>query len=376
MTFELKATDPKSNARAGLITTDHGTIETPIFMPVGTVGSVKAVQLYELKDDVKAQIILGNTYHLYLRPGLDILEKAGGLHKFNGFDRPILTDSGGFQVFSLSGIRKMREEGVEFRSHIDGSKHLFTPERVMDIERTIGADIMMAFDECTPGTAEYDYARSSMERTHRWLDRCWKRFKETEPKYGYSQSLFPIVQGCTYPDLRRQSAEKIASMGADGNAIGTRDWINKFAEYLQPGESTYVYTYTSLDGKTSADVDDYAFTVSGKSDNSSTSVRLPVSTDLAMNVQDGWWTYNYMYATVTNNTEEVIYKIETVLVLQDAEGKPLYMTSETMYDEGLVPGSSVVIRKSIDNDTLEYWQAKGVEPASVDAIAFVTVENK
>ena len=220
MTFELKATDPKSNARAGLITTAHGTIETPIFMPVGTVGSVKAVQLYELKDDVKAQIILGNTYHLYLRPGLDILEKAGGLHKFNGFDRPILTDSGGFQVFSLSGIRKMREEGVEFRSHIDGSKHLFTPERVMDIERTIGADIMMAFDECTPGTAEYDYARSSMERTHRWLDRCWKRFNETEPKYGYSQSLFPIVQGCTYPDLRRQSAEKIASMGADGNAIG------------------------------------------------------------------------------------------------------------------------------------------------------------
>ena len=220
MTFELKATDPKSNARAGLITTDHGTIETPIFMPVGTVGSVKAVQLYELKDDVKAQIILGNTYHLYLRPGLDILEKAGGLHKFNGFDRPILTDSGGFQVFSLSGIRKMREEGVEFRSHIDGSKHLFTPERVMDIERTIGADIMMAFDECTPGTAEYDYARSSMERTHRWLDRCWKRFNETEPKYGYSQSLFPIVQGCTYSDLRRQSAEKIASMGADGNAIG------------------------------------------------------------------------------------------------------------------------------------------------------------
>lgn len=163
---------------------------------------------------------------------------------------------------------------------------------------------------------------------------------------------------------------------ADGNAIGTRDWVNKFAEYLQPGESTYVYTYTSLDGKTSADVDDYAFTVSGKSDNSSTSVRLPVSTDLAMNVQDGWWTYNYMYATVTNNTEEVIYKIETVLVLQDAEGKPLYMTSDTMYDEGLVPGSSVVIRKSIDSDTLEYWQAKGVEPASVDAIAFVTVENK
>lgn len=220
MTFELQYTDPASNARAGRITTDHGVIETPIFMPVGTVGSVKAVQLYELKNDINAQIILGNTYHLYLRPGLDILEKAGGLHRFNGFDRPILTDSGGFQVFSLSGIRKMKEEGVEFRSHIDGSKHLFTPERVMDIERTIGADIMMAFDECTPGTADYDYARSSMERTHRWLDRCWKRYKETDPKYGYYQSLFPIVQGCTYKDLRQRSAEKIASMGADGNAIG------------------------------------------------------------------------------------------------------------------------------------------------------------
>ena len=220
MTFELKAVDAQTNARAGVITTDHGVIETPIFMPVGTVGSVKAVQLYELKNDINAQIILGNTYHLYLRPGLDILEKAGGLHRFNGFDRPILTDSGGFQVFSLSGIRKMKEEGVEFRSHIDGSKHLFTPERVMDIERTIGADIMMAFDECTPGTADYDYARSSMERTHRWLGRCWKRYKETDPKYGYYQSLFPIVQGCTYKDLRQRSAEKIASMGADGNAIG------------------------------------------------------------------------------------------------------------------------------------------------------------
>ena len=220
MTFELKAVDAQTNARAGVITTDHGVIETPIFMPVGTVGSVKAVQLYELKNDINAQIILGNTYHLYLRPGLDILEKAGGLHRFNGFDRPILTDSGGFQVFSLSGIRKMKEEGVEFRSHIDGSKHLFTPERVMDIERTIGADIMMAFDECTPGTADYDYARSSMERTHRWLDRCWKRYNETDPKYGYYQSLFPIVQGCTYKDLRQRSAEKIASMGADGNAIG------------------------------------------------------------------------------------------------------------------------------------------------------------
>lgn len=220
MTFELKAKDSQSKARAGLIKTSHGLIETPIFMPVGTVGTVKAVQLYELKDDIEAQIILGNTYHLYLRPGLDVLEKAGGLHRFNGFDRPILTDSGGFQVFSLSGIRKMREEGVEFRSHIDGSKHLFTPERVIDIERVIGADIMMAFDECAPGTSDYSYAKSSMELTHRWLDRCWKRFGETEPKYGYTQSLFPIVQGCTYADLRRQSAEKVASLGADGNAIG------------------------------------------------------------------------------------------------------------------------------------------------------------
>ena len=220
MKFELQYTDSKSNARAGLITTDHGQIQTPIFMPVGTVGSVKAVHLHELKEDIKAQIILGNTYHLYLRPGLDVLEQAGGLHKFNGFDRPMLTDSGGFQVFSLTGIRKMREEGVEFQSHIDGSRHMFTPERVIDIERTIGADIMMAFDECTPGTAEYKYAKESMERTHRWLDRCWKRFQETEPKYGYSQALFPIVQGCIYPDLRRQSAEYIASKGADGNAIG------------------------------------------------------------------------------------------------------------------------------------------------------------
>ena len=220
MTFELTATDCQTNARAGRITTDHGVIETPIFMPVGTVGSVKAVQLYELKDDVKAQIILGNTYHLYLRPGLGVLERAGGLHRFNGFDRPMLTDSGGFQVFSLSGIRKMTEEGVEFRSHIDGSKLFFSPEGVMDIERTIGADIMMAFDECTPGTADYAYAKQSMERTHRWLDRCWRRFNETEPKYGYRQSLFPIVQGCTYRDLREQSAEKVASLGADGNAIG------------------------------------------------------------------------------------------------------------------------------------------------------------
>ena len=189
-------------------------------MPVGTVGSVKAVHLPELKDDIKAQIILGNTYHLYLRPGLDVLEKAGGLHKFNGFDRPMLTDSGGFQVFSLTGLRKMTEEGVTFQSHIDGSRHLFTPERVMDIERTIGADIIMAFDECCPGTAEYKYAKQSMERTHRWLDRCFDRFNETEPKYGYHQALFPIVQGCVYKDLRAKSAEYIASKGAEGNAIG------------------------------------------------------------------------------------------------------------------------------------------------------------
>ena len=220
MRFTLQHTDEKTNARAGLITTTHGQIETPIFMPVGTQGSVKAVHLQELKDDIKAQIILGNTYHLYLRPGLEVLERAGGLHKFNGFDRPMLTDSGGFQVFSLANIRKMREDGVEFRSHIDGSKHLFTPERVIDIERTIGADIMMAFDECPPGDSDYTYAKKSLELTHRWLDRCVKRFHETEPKYGYEQSLFPIVQGCVYPDLRRQSAEYIASKECDGNAIG------------------------------------------------------------------------------------------------------------------------------------------------------------
>lgn len=218
--FELLHTDKASAARAGRITTGHGVIETPIFMPVGTVGSVKAVHATELKDDIKAQIILGNTYHLYLRPGLDILEKAGGLHRFNSFDRPILTDSGGFQVFSLTGLRKMTEEGVTFQSHIDGSRHLFTPERVMDIERSIGADIMMAFDECCPGTADYSYAKKSMQRTHRWLDRCIQRFDETEPKYGYHQALFPIVQGCTYRDLRTESAEYIASKGAEGNAIG------------------------------------------------------------------------------------------------------------------------------------------------------------
>ena len=220
LTFELQHTDATSHARAGKITTDHGVIQTPIFMPVGTVGSVKAVHVNELKDDIKAQIILGNTYHLYLRPGLEVLEKAGGLHKFNGFDRPMLTDSGGFQVFSLTGLRKMTEEGVTFQSHIDGSRHLFTPERVMDIERTIGADIIMAFDECCPGTAEFKYAKQSMERTHRWLDRCFDRFNATEPKYGYHQALFPIVQGCVYKDLRAKSAEYIASKGAEGNAIG------------------------------------------------------------------------------------------------------------------------------------------------------------
>lgn len=220
LSFQLQHTDSATEARAGIITTDHGQIETPIFMPVGTVGSVKAVHVNELKDDIKAQIILGNTYHLYLRPGLDILEQAGGLHKFNGFDRPMLTDSGGFQVFSLTGLRKMTEEGVTFQSHIDGSRHLFTPERVMDIERSIGADIIMAFDECTPGTADYNYAKKSMERTHRWLDRCITRFNETEPKYGYHQSLFPIVQGCVYKDLRTRSAEFVASKECEGNAIG------------------------------------------------------------------------------------------------------------------------------------------------------------
>lgn len=220
MIFELQHTDNGSDARAGLITTDHGQIQTPIFMPVGTCGSVKGVALDDLKDDVKAQIILGNTYHLYLRPGLTTLEKAGGLHKFNGFDRPMLTDSGGFQVFSLSGIRKIREEGVEFRSHIDGSKHFFTPEGVMDIERTIGADIIMALDECAPGKADYTYARNSLKLTERWLDRCLKRFRETPPKYGYSQALFPIVQGCTYKDLRKEAAENVASKEAEGNAIG------------------------------------------------------------------------------------------------------------------------------------------------------------
>lgn len=200
--------------------TDHGDIETPIFMPVGTLGSVKGVHLHELNDDIQAQIILGNTYHLYLRPGTEVIEAAGGLHKFNGFERPMLTDSGGFQVFSLAGIRKLTPDGAEFRSHIDGSKHFFSPERVMDIERSIGADIMMAFDECPPGTADYDYAKKSLQLTEAWLDRCIARYKETEPKYGYHQSLFPIVQGCTYPDLRRQAAENVASKEMEGNAIG------------------------------------------------------------------------------------------------------------------------------------------------------------
>ena len=220
MDFKLLHTDPYSSARAGIITTDHGQIETPIFMPVGTVASVKGVHIKEVKEDIQAQIILGNTYHLYLRPGLDILEKAGGLHKFNGWDRPILTDSGGFQVFSLADNRKLTEEGAIFRSHIDGSKHFFTPENVVDIQRTIGADIMMAFDECTPVTADYKYAKNSMERTHRWLKRGLEHFDATPDKYGYRQTFFPIVQGCVYPELRRESAKFIADQGRDGNAIG------------------------------------------------------------------------------------------------------------------------------------------------------------
>lgn len=220
MDFKLQAQDPKSKARTGEITTAHGKIKTPIFMPVGTAGTVKAVHQHELVNDIKAQIILGNTYHLYLRPGLDVIEKAGGLHKFNGWDKPILTDSGGYQVFSLADNRKITEEGVIFRSHIDGSKHLFSPEGVMDIQRSIGADIIMAFDECTPYPCEYDYAKDSMEMTHRWLKRCCDRFDTTEGKYGYSQTLFPIVQGSVYKDLRQQSAEAIASFGREGNAIG------------------------------------------------------------------------------------------------------------------------------------------------------------
>jgi queuine tRNA-ribosyltransferase len=220
MFFKLQHNDPQSQARAGELHTDHGIIETPIFMPVGTAGTVKALHQKELLDDVKAQIILGNTYHLYLRPGLDTLEKAGGLHKFNGWSKPILTDSGGYQVYSLSDRRKINEEGATFSSHIDGSKHLFTPENVMDIQRTIGADIIMAFDECTPYPCEYKYAEKSMGMTHRWLKRCCERFDNTEPKYGYKQTLFPIVQGSVYKDLREKSAEFIASMNREGNAIG------------------------------------------------------------------------------------------------------------------------------------------------------------
>ncbi|RYE29040.1 MAG: tRNA guanosine(34) transglycosylase Tgt [Sphingobacteriaceae bacterium] len=220
MNFQHIATDPFSKARAGEITTDHGVIQTPIFMPVGTAGTVKAVHQRELAADIKAQIILGNTYHLYLRPGLDTLEQAGGLHKFINWDKPILTDSGGYQVYSLTDVRKIKEEGVTFRSHINGSKHLFTPENVMDTQRTIGADIIMAFDECTPYPCEYGYARRSIDMTHRWLKRCCDRFDETEPKYGYSQTLFPIVQGSVYKDLREKSAEVIASFEREGNAIG------------------------------------------------------------------------------------------------------------------------------------------------------------
>jgi queuine tRNA-ribosyltransferase len=220
MHFTLAATDKHSKARAGEISTDHGTIQTPIFMPVGTAGSVKAVHQRELREDIQAQIILGNTYHLYLRPGLDVLREAGGLHKFNGWERPILTDSGGYQVFSLSDNRKITEEGAMFKSHIDGSKHMFSPESVMDIQRTIGADIIMAFDECTPYPCTYEYAKHSMDRTHRWLERCIHHLDGQEPMYGYSQTLFPIVQGSTFKDLRIQSAEFIASQNREGNAIG------------------------------------------------------------------------------------------------------------------------------------------------------------
>ena len=221
MEFSIQSkplTDTK--ARAGEFTTSHGSVKTPIFMPVGTVASVKGVHQQELRDEIKAQIILGNTYHLYLRPGMEIMAEAGGLHKFMGWDRPILTDSGGFQVFSLSANRKLKEDGAHFRSHIDGSKHIFTPENVVDIQRIIGSDIMMALDECTPGTADYSYARKSLDLTLRWMERGWKHYRSTEPRYGFYQSWFPIVQGCTYPDLRRESALRVAELGADGNAIG------------------------------------------------------------------------------------------------------------------------------------------------------------
>jgi queuine tRNA-ribosyltransferase len=235
--FELIHTDSATQARAGEMTTDHGQIQTPIFMPVGTVGTVKAVTQQQLREEVQAQIILGNTYHLYLRPGLDTLQAAGGLHRFNGWDRPILTDSGGYQVFSLSNNRKLTEEGALFQSHIDGSKHLFSPERVMDIQRVIGGDIIMAFDECPPYPSDYTYAKNSMELTHRWLDRCFKRLAETPDLYGHTQNLFPIVQGSTYPDLRKASAEFVASKEATGNAIGG----------LSVGEPTeMMYEYTAM----------------------------------------------------------------------------------------------------------------------------------
>jgi queuine tRNA-ribosyltransferase len=220
MKFRLELTDSKSSARAGVIDTDHGQIETPIFMPVGTAGSVKAVHQRELRDDINAEIILGNTYHLYLRPGLDLLKKAGGLHRFNGWNLPILTDSGGYQVYSLANNRKITAEGVVFKSHIDGSKHTFTPEGVMDIQRIIGADIIMAFDECTPYPCEYGYAKDSMLLTHQWLTRCVTQINNTEPCYGYDQALFPIVQGSTFKDLREKSAEFVASQNQFGNAIG------------------------------------------------------------------------------------------------------------------------------------------------------------
>ncbi len=220
MTFTITHTDPGTSARAGLLKTDHGTIESPFFMPVGTAGSVKALHMSQLRDDIQAQIMLSNTYHLYLRPGADIVSAAGGIHRFNGWSKPVLTDSGGYQVYSLANIRKFKEDGVVFQSHIDGSKHTFTPESVIDIQRTLGADIIMAFDECTPYPCEYDYAAKSMTRTHRWLKRCITQFEATACRYGYSQSLFPIVQGSVYKDLRVQSAEFIASCNAEGNAIG------------------------------------------------------------------------------------------------------------------------------------------------------------
>ncbi len=240
MKFSLKAQDPLSKARAGNINTAHGDIETPIFMPVGTAGTVKAVHQRELKDDIKASIILGNTYHLYLRPGLDTIQKAGGLHKFNGWDLPILTDSGGYQVYSLTEVRKIKEEGVTFRSHIDGSKHLFTPENVMDTQRIIGADIIMAFDECTPYPCDYRYAAKSLDMTHRWLKRCTERFDNTEALYGYEQTLFPIVQGSVYKDLRIKSAEVIAGSEREGNAIGG-------LSVGEPAEEMYAMTQVVCD---------------------------------------------------------------------------------------------------------------------------------